>query len=80
MSEMRMASARNWKRISRLVAPTALRMPISRMREFTVANMMFMMPIPLTSSTTMAMPSSIQVRPVKMRSVMTSSAVRFETL
>ena len=28
-----MASARNWKRISRLVAPIALRTPISRMRE-----------------------------------------------
>jgi hypothetical protein len=31
-----------------LVAPTALRTPISRTREFTVASMMFMMPTPLT--------------------------------
>src|SRR5580692_676868 len=47
VTEMTMASARNWRRISRLVAPTALRMPISRMREVTVASMMFMMPMPL---------------------------------
>ena len=80
MSEIRMASARNWKRISRLVAPMALRTPISRMREVTVASMMFMMPMPLTSSVTMEMRSSPQVSPVAMRSAMASSAVRFETL
>ena len=38
MSEINTASVRNWARISALVAPTALRMPISRMREFTVAD------------------------------------------
>ena len=35
--------------MSRLVAPTALRMPTSRVRSVTETNMMFMMPMPPTS-------------------------------
>src|ERR1017187_2403059 len=57
----------------------ALRMPISRMREVTVASMMFMMPMPLTSRVTMEIRSRTQVRPVAMRSAMESSAVRLAT-
>ena len=45
-----------------LVAPIALRMPISRMRDVTVASMMFMMPMPLTSSVTSATSIRITVR------------------
>ncbi len=36
--------------MSRRVAPRARRMPISRVRSVTVASMMFMMPMPPTSS------------------------------
>ena len=43
------ASTRNWSRMSRRLAPTALRMPISRVRSVTLTSMMFMMPIPPTS-------------------------------
>ena len=43
-------SIRNCCRIARRVAPIALRMPISRVRSVTVTSMMFMMPIPPTSS------------------------------
>ena len=43
------ASATNWSRMSRRLAPMALRMPISRVRSVTVTSMMFMMPMPPTS-------------------------------
>ena len=36
--------------MSRLRAPTAMRMPISRVRSVTETSMMFMMPMPPTSS------------------------------
>src|SRR5215469_859969 len=62
INEIETASAKNWKRISRLVAPIAFRMPISRMRELTVASMMFMMPIPLTSNVTAAISSKPTVK------------------
>ena len=41
--------------ISRSFAPIALRMPISRVRSFTLTSMMFMMPMPPTSSEMKAM-------------------------
>src|SRR5438046_8381706 len=49
-------SARNWRRMSRRRAPTDLRMPISRVRSFTLISMMFMITIP---PTTMPMPTTV---------------------
>src|SRR5512147_1184706 len=54
-------SMMNWKRMCRLRAPSALRMPISRVRSVTVTSMMFMMPMPPTSSEMLAMPASSSV-------------------
>ena len=44
------ASVRNWRMMSRERAPTAFRTPISRVRSVTLTSMMFMTPIPPTSS------------------------------
>ena len=55
------ASTRNWRRITRGVAPSALRSPISRMRSVTETNMMFMTPMPPTMSEMAAMPPSRMV-------------------
>ena len=44
------ASSRNCVRMCRLLAPTAMRMPISRVRSVTDTSMMFIMPMPPTSS------------------------------
>ena len=53
------ASIRNCVRISWPCAPTAMRTPISRVRSVTLTSMMFMMPMPPTSSETPAIaPSS----------------------
>ena len=41
-------SVRNWAVMSRLVAPSARLMPISRMRSVTLVSIMFMMPMPPT--------------------------------
>ncbi len=48
------ASARNWRRMSRVRAPTARRRPISLVRSVTETSMMFMMPMPPTSRLTEA--------------------------
>ena len=48
------ASTRNWRKMSRARAPTAMRNPISRVRSVTETNMMFMMPTPPTTSEIMA--------------------------
>ena len=48
--EMIVVSIRNWRMMSRRLAPMARRMPISRVRSMTLASMMFMMPMPPTSS------------------------------
>ena len=42
-------------------APTAMRMPISRVRSVTETSMMFMIPMPPTSSETAAIPPSSSV-------------------
>ena len=55
------ASTRNWRRITRGVAPSALRRPISRMRSVTETNMMFMTPMPPTIREMAAMPPSRMV-------------------
>lgn len=47
-------SKRNWRRILRLLAPTALRIPISRERSETETSMIFMTPMPPTSRETTA--------------------------
>ena len=48
--EMMAASIRNCIRMSRGVAPIALRMPISRVRSVTETSMMFIIPMPPTTS------------------------------
>ena len=48
--------------MARCVAPSALRSPISRTRSVTETSMMFMTPIPPTSSEMAAMPASSTVR------------------
>ena len=58
----RQASARNWFRISDGGAPSALRSPISRIRSETETSMMFMTPMPPTSSEMPATPASRTVR------------------
>lgn len=55
-SERMQASQRNWAKIWRRLAPTALRMPISLVHSETATNMMFMMPMPPTSREMAAMP------------------------
>src|SRR5206468_601452 len=60
-SERNADSARNWSRMSRRFAPIARRMPISRVRSVTETSMMFMIPIPPTSSDTAAMLASSRV-------------------
>ncbi len=51
-------SIRNWSRMSRRRAPSALRRPISRVRSVTETSMMFMIPIPPTRSEIAAIPAS----------------------
>ena len=55
-------SIRNWARISPGCAPTAMRMPISRVRSVTDTSMMFMTPIPPTTSETSAIAASRLVK------------------
>ena len=47
-------SSRNWSRMFPRLAPIALRTPISRVRSVTLTSMMFITPIPPTSSATIA--------------------------
>ena len=60
------ASKRNCKRMLPEEAPTALRMPISRVRSATDTNMIFMMPMPPTmreiEATRVSMPEMIEKR------------------
>ncbi|VVM59995.1 hypothetical protein PS681_01222 [Pseudomonas fluorescens] len=56
------ASVRNWRRMSRWRAPVAMRMPISRVRSRTVMSMMFITPMPPTSSEIAAIEPSISDR------------------
>ena len=50
MRQMETASTRNCSRMARRFAPTALRVPISRVRSFTLTYVMFMMPIAPTNN------------------------------
>ena len=62
MIERRTASVRNWPRMSPFCAPIALRMPISRVRSVTVTSMMFITPMPPTSSEIAATAASSTVK------------------
>ena len=62
MTESVSASTRNCARMWCGLAPTAMRTPISRVRSVTLTSMMFMMPMPPTSSDTAAMLASSVVR------------------
>ena len=64
---------RNWKRMSRLLAPIALRMPISRVRSRTETSMMFMIPMPPTISEIEAIPASSTVSSPVMELTVVSS-------
>ncbi len=57
---MATASVRNWRVTSRPRAPTAMRRPISLVRSVTDSSVMFMMPMPPTSSDTAATAASSQ--------------------
>ena len=50
-------SQRNYSRICFRLAPTALRMPISRVRSVTETSMMFIMPMPPTNREMAAIPA-----------------------
>ena len=61
-------SIKNCRRMLTLLAPTAMRMPISRVRSVTETSMMFMMPMPPTTSEMTAMEaSSMEVTLVVLR-------------
>ena len=59
MADVVAASVTNCANITRSFAPMALRMPISFVRSVTDTSMMFMMPMPPTSSEMLAMPVKI---------------------
>ena len=58
----------------------ALRMPISRVRSLTLTSMMFMMPMPPTSSEIAAMPPSMRVRVLVVSLRVESISVWLKTL
>ena len=58
-------SVRNWISTSRVLAPSALRIPISRVRSVTDTSMIFMMPMPPTSREMAAIPpTAIDIPPI----------------
>ena len=66
LSSVRNAPSRkNWNRMLRLVAPRALRSPISRVRSVTATSMMLMMPIAPSASVTSPTPPRNQSMAVK---------------
>src|SRR5689334_21523247 len=73
-------SIRNWRRITPLRAPIAIRMPISRVRSVTLTSMMFMMPMPPTISDTMATDASRFVMILLDASAASAMSVRFLTV
>ena len=71
---MRIASMRNWLKMSTPRAPTLMRRPISRVRSVTDTYMMFIMPMPPTTSEMPAMQaSSVVIRSVVEFSMVLSS-------
>ena len=75
-NDIRTDSMRNCTRISLLVAPIALRRPISRVRSVTDTSMIFMMPMPPTKSEIAAMaPNNIDIVFVVLSSVLLRSDI-----
>ena len=75
-AERRTASRRNCRRMSPLVAPRAIRKPISLVRSVTLTSMMFMIPTPPTNSEIPAIEASIAViTPVTTPSALAISVV-----
>src|SRR5271163_597236 len=73
-SERKTASVRNCIWISRLVAPSALRMPISLVRACTLASIEFMMPTPETIRVTPAARPMTAVSMVAIWSILVSTS------
>ena len=80
VSARRTASIRNCERMSRSRAPTAIRIPISRVRSVTDTSMMFMIPMPPTTSDTDAIPPSSRLMIRVADSARASISDRFRTL
>src|SRR5580704_3394181 len=79
-SERKTASVRNWRRISRLVAPRALRMPISLMRDCTLASILFMMPTPETTRVMAAASVSTMVNMLAIWAITLRTCVRLKAV
>ncbi|MCG3163443.1 MAG: hypothetical protein JMDDDDMK_04870 [Acidobacteria bacterium] len=75
-----MDSIRNCVRTADERAPIAMRMPISRVRSVTDTSMMFMMPMPPTSSETLAMLPSRMVIMRLVSSAVSATSVMLRTL
>ena len=65
MAERIADSVRNWMSTSLVLAPRALRMPISLVRSVTLTSMMFMIPMPPTTREMAAMaPTPAEMPPM----------------
>ena len=78
-AEVVAASVTNWARMTRSLAPMALRMPISRVRSVTDTSMMFMMPMPPTSSEMPAMAVRTPTMTLIMEDICFMAALRLMT-
>ena len=74
------ASVTNRPRMTRSLAPSALRMPISRVRSVTDTIMMFMMPMPPTSSEMAAMAVRIVTTMFTMEVIISSISLMLVTM
>ena len=79
-AEVTPASTTKRARITRSLAPSALRMPISRVRSVTETIMMFMMPMPPTSSEIAAMVVSTVTTMLTMEVIISSISLRLMTM
>ena len=79
-AEVTPASTTKRARITRSLAPSALRMPISRVRSVTETIMMFMMPMPPTSSEMAAMVVSTVTTMLTMEVIISSISLRLTTM
>jgi hypothetical protein len=80
MSESATASIKNWARIADPGAPTAMRRPISRVRSVTETSMMFMIPIPPTTSETAATLASRYSMTVALAEAALAMSARLRTM
>ena len=79
-AEVTAASITNCSMMYRSFAPSALRMPISRVRSVTETNMMFMMPMPPTTSEMAAMPARTPMSTLSMEFMASSSSDMLMTI